>query len=90
VPRQDSRRHKQEQNGFWIHFSCNTPVEQRPESRHPSDVWARDARQAGHTPKVQLRLAAMAAHLRVDRIAARQATLIDLLADGRPDGMKNL
>lgn len=33
---------------------------------------------------MRLRLAAMAAHMRVDETAARRAALIDLLADGRP------
>lgn len=32
----------------------------------------------------RLRLAAMAGHMRVDKIAARRAAVIDLLADGRP------
>jgi hypothetical protein len=33
---------------------------------------------------LRLRLAAMAGHLRRDKVAARRAALVDLLADGRP------
>lgn len=32
----------------------------------------------------RLRLAAMAGHMRVDKIAARRAAVIDLLGDGHP------
>lgn len=50
---------------------------------HPAAGWEQDARRQ---PSSQwaLRLAAMAGHMRTDKIAARRAALIDLLADGRP------
>jgi hypothetical protein len=48
---------------------------------HPATVWEQDARRASEW---SLRLAAMAGHMRLDKIAARRAALIDLLADGRP------
>jgi len=51
---------------------------------HPAAKWAQDARQAQQTRQNKLRLAAMAGHMRIDKIAARRAALIDLLADGRP------
>lgn len=51
---------------------------------HPADRWEQSARQLQPLPQVQLRLAAMAGHMRIDKIAARRAALIDLLADGRP------
>ena len=51
---------------------------------HPATIWLQDARQLWQQPQSQLRLAAMAGHMRVDKIAARRAALIDLLADGRP------
>jgi hypothetical protein len=38
----------------------------------------------GHNELQPLRLAAMAGHMRIDKIAARRAALIDLLSDGRP------
>jgi hypothetical protein len=49
---------------------------------HPASIWARDAQQ--QLSESFLRLAAMAGHMRSDKIAARRAALIDLLADGRP------
>lgn len=52
---------------------------------HPADTWLRDAgRPSPSRQLLQLRLAAMAGHMRLDPIAARRAALIDLLADGRP------
>lgn len=51
---------------------------------HPALHWEQDARGLQATPKLQLRLAAMAGHMRIDQTAARRAALIDLLADGRP------
>jgi DNA-binding transcriptional ArsR family regulator len=50
----------------------------------PATNWERDARQPDQPAQTRLRLAAMAGHMRVDKIAARRAALIDLLADGRP------
>jgi DNA-binding transcriptional ArsR family regulator len=50
---------------------------------HPAAKWEQDARQE-QSPERSLRLAAMAGHMRIDKIAARRAALIDLLADGRP------
>ena len=58
-------------------------MEQAKNDCHPSLEWKQDSRQPGQDPGTQLRLAAMAGHMRVDRIAARRAALIDLLADGR-------
>lgn len=51
---------------------------------HPALHWEQDARLLQAPPKLQLRLAAMAGHMRIDQTAARRAALIDLLADGRP------
>ncbi|MBK9054691.1 MAG: hypothetical protein IPL78_28425 [Chloroflexi bacterium] len=51
---------------------------------HPALHWEQDAHQLHEAPKLRLRLAAMAGHMRLDKIAARRAALIDLLADGRP------
>ena len=51
---------------------------------HPATKWEQDAKQAQQTPKNKLQLAAMAGHMRIDKIAARRAALIDLLSDGRP------
>ena len=51
---------------------------------HPALHWEQAARKLQTTPKLQLRLAAMAGHMRIDQTAARRAALIDLLADGRP------
>jgi DNA-binding transcriptional ArsR family regulator len=51
---------------------------------HPAAEWARAAHQSQATAEWSLRLAAMAGHMRLDKIAARRAALIDLLADGRP------
>ncbi len=56
---------------------------QKPSS-YPADVWLADARLLPQYPLAQLRLAAMAGHMQIDKIAARRAALIDLLADGRP------
>ncbi|MCO5193161.1 MAG: hypothetical protein M9930_07695 [Anaerolineae bacterium] len=51
---------------------------------HPSTTWSEAARRMRQDKVAQLRLAAMAGHMRIDRVAARRAALIDLLADGRP------
>lgn len=52
--------------------------------QHPAERWAEDARKPQQNPHNTLRLAAMAGHMRLDKVAARRAALIDLLADGRP------
>ncbi len=52
---------------------------------HPAETWLQDAKHPSPPRQLlQLRLAAMAGHMRLDPIAARRAALIDLLADGRP------
>ncbi len=51
---------------------------------HPAQKWEHDARQPQQPQQTKLRLAAMAGHMLIDKIAARRAALIDLLADGRP------
>ncbi len=51
---------------------------------HPAVKWEQDARQLQENPLNKLRMAAMAGHMRVDKMAARRAALIDLLADGCP------
>lgn len=53
-------------------------------SLHPAAAWAQDAQQSQTGAANALRLAAMAGHMQIDKIAARRAALIDLLADGRP------
>lgn len=52
--------------------------------KHPSLAWEQAARQPDHLIQTRLRLAAMAGHMQLDKVAARRAALIDLLADGRP------
>jgi hypothetical protein len=51
---------------------------------HPAAIWEQDAERQHGLPKTRLRLAAMAGHMQIDKIAARRAALVDLLADGRP------
>jgi len=51
---------------------------------HPAVQWQVAANKAEKTARTRLRLAAMAGHMQIDKIAARRAALIDLLADGRP------
>lgn len=51
---------------------------------HPATAWEHASRQPQQDTQNKLRLAAMAGHMRIDKIAARRAALIDLLADGRP------
>ncbi len=51
---------------------------------HPATAWAQDARHPQLASIRSLRLAAMAGHMQLDKIAARRAALVDLLADGRP------
>lgn len=63
-------------------FAYNTYMETNPE--HPAIKWERIANQPQQSKLNKLRLAAMAGHMRIDKIAARRAALIDLLADGRP------
>jgi hypothetical protein len=58
------------------------------EVTHPAEKWARDAQQ--QSPELSLRLAAMAGHMRSDKIAARRAALTDLLADGRPHSREEI
>lgn len=64
-------------------FVYNNDV-MRPSSTHPAAQWQLAANQAEKTARTRLRLAAMAGHMQIDKIAARRAALIDLLADGRP------
>lgn len=53
-------------------------------SSHPAELWQKDAGKMRLEPQIRLRLAALAGHMQVDRLASRRAALIDLLADGRP------
>jgi hypothetical protein len=57
---------------------------QTQSTTHPAAEWEQDAQRTQPAPEWSLRLAAMAGHMRIDKIAARRAALIDLLADGRP------
>lgn len=50
----------------------------------PATKWEQDPRHPDQSAQARLRLAAMAGHMRLDKIAARRAALIDLLSDGRP------
>jgi hypothetical protein len=59
-------------------------MKQAQNSLHPAAKWEGDARQPGQLQQTQLRLAAMAGHMQLDKVAARRAALIDLLADGCP------
>ena len=70
-------------NAFQSHFAYNRNMSALNIS-HPALHWEQDAHQLHEAPKLRLRLAAMAGHMRLDKIAARRAALIDLLADGRP------
>jgi hypothetical protein len=63
---------------FAYNVSMATKIE------HPAKIWQQDAKQPHQTTPNKLRLAAMAGHMQIDKIAARRAALIDLLADGRP------
>lgn len=56
----------------------------------PATQWEQDARRPDQSTQTRLRLAAMAGHMRQDKIAARRAALIDLLADGRPHPRKEI
>ena len=51
---------------------------------HPAAHWQQAANKVEQTAHTRLRLAAIAGHMQIDKIAARRAALIDLLADGRP------
>jgi hypothetical protein len=51
---------------------------------NPATIWKQEADRQHGFPKMKLRLAAMAGHMQIDKIASRRAALIDLLADGRP------
>lgn len=64
-------------------FAYNVLMQTRSTS-HPAVEWAQDAQRPQPTDEWSLRLAAMAGHMRLDKMAARRAALIDLLADGRP------
>ncbi|KAA3662227.1 MAG: hypothetical protein DWQ04_14060 [Chloroflexi bacterium] len=63
-------------------FDYNIRMETNP--NHPAEKWEQDARQSQQSTLDNLRMAAMAGHMRVDELAARRAALIDLLADGYP------
>ncbi len=77
------RRAHVRKNAFKSHFAYNYGMNTSSTS-HPARHWEQDAFGLHATPKLQLRLAAMAGHMRIDQTAARRAALIDLLADGRP------
>jgi hypothetical protein len=57
---------------------------------HPTQAWSQDARRLQAQSSAQIRLAAMAAHMRRDPVAARRAALIDLLGDGRPHSREEI
>ena len=59
-------------------------------SLHPAAAWAQDAQRPQTGSASALRLAAMAGHMLIDKIAARRAALIDLLADGRPHSREEI
>lgn len=61
-----------------------------PSLTHPAAAWAQDAQRLKITSESSLRLAAMAGHMQLDKIAARRAALIDLLADGRPHSREEI
>ena len=63
-------------------FAYNLYMEANLE--YPAQRWEHDAQNPQQSIQNRLRLAAMAGHMRVDKIAARRAALVDLLADGRP------
>lgn len=63
-------------------FAYNGFMESK--ATHPSNRWQLAARQVSALAQTRLRLAAMAGHMQIDKIAARRAALIDLLSDGRP------
>lgn len=50
----------------------------------PAQRWRQDAASSTGDPRLRLRLAAMAGHMTTDRVAARRAAIIDLLAEGSP------
>lgn len=55
------------------------------DNRTPARRWREDAAKPTADITMRLRLAAMAGHMASDRVAARRAALVDLLADGRPN-----
>ena len=65
-------------------FAYNVIMAYESGRAHPAISWEQEARRWSQSPHLQLRLAAMAGHMRIDRIAARRAALVDLLADRRP------
>lgn len=65
-------------------FTYNIVMVSDPKSTHPAINWENDIRRYHQSPQLQLRLAAMVGHMRLDKIAARRAALIDVPADGRP------
>lgn len=71
-------------------FAYNLDMDSEKNFADPATRWAQDARQPGLQPRLQLRLAAMAGHMLLDKIAARRAALIDLLADGRPHSREEI
>jgi hypothetical protein len=70
-------------------FAYNISMQTRS-TIHPAAEWTQDARRLQPADEWRLRLAAMAGHMRLDKIAARRAALIDLLADGRPHPRKEI
>ncbi len=63
-------------------FVYNSPM--KTSSAHPATIWEMNAKAPQQSLQNNLRLAAMAGHMRIDKIAARRAALIDFLADGQP------
>lgn len=69
-------------------FAYNLHMETNLE--HPGQKWGQAAKEPHQTSQNKLRLAAMAGHMQIDKIAARRAALIDILADGRPHPREEL
>lgn len=59
-------------------------------ANYPAITWEEDNLNPSNDLRLRLRLAAMAGHMRTDKVAARRAALIDLLADGKPHSREEI
>jgi hypothetical protein len=51
---------------------------------HPANQWQKEAQRRDLDQSTRLRLAAMAGHMRLDKVTSRRAAVMEILSDGKP------
>jgi hypothetical protein len=51
---------------------------------HPATQWQKEAQRRDLDQSTRLRLAAIAGHMRLDKVTSRRAAVMEILSDGKP------